>query len=77
LYLDNSNEAVILKLNIMNALLNNWNKLSDLVISFNGDSIAECFKNKLVKKVSECNETTMFTTNDGKLFSIYSNLLKK
>jgi len=51
-------------------------KLSKLVIDFNGDRIAECFKNKLVKKVADCNETTMFQTIDGKLFSVYTSKLK-
>lgn len=51
-------------------------KLSTLVTDFNGDRMAECFKNKLVKKVADCNETTMFQTSDGKLFSIYTSKLK-
>jgi hypothetical protein len=57
-------------------LNNGFTKLSDLVIDFNGDAIAECFKNKLVKKVADCNETTMFQTEKGKIFSIYTSKLK-
>ena len=53
-----------------------FTKLSKLVIDFNGDIIAECFKNKLVKKVADCNETTMFQTIDGKLLSVYTSKLK-
>lgn len=50
-------------------------KLSKLVSNFDGDAIAFCFKNKLVKKVADCNETTMFQTIDGKLFSVYTSKL--
>ena len=54
---------------------NGFAKLKNLVIDFTGDAIAECFKNKLVKKVVENSETTMFQTIDGKIFSVYTNKL--
>lgn len=53
-----------------------FQKLSNLVKDFNGDAIASCFKNKLVKKVADCNDTTMFQTIDGKIFSVYTSKLK-
>lgn len=53
-----------------------FTKLSKLVIDFNGNAIAECFKNKLVKKVVDYNEETMFQTIEGELFSVYTSKLK-
>ena len=51
-------------------------KLKHLVVNFEGDRIAECFKNTLVRKVADCSNETMFQTIDGKLFSIYTSKLK-
>jgi hypothetical protein len=53
-----------------------FKKLATLVTDFNGDAIASCFKNKLVKKIESYSDTTLFQTVDGELFYIYTSKLK-
>lgn len=54
-----------------------FTRLSNLVANFEGDRIAACFANKLVKPVVNLGDRVMFQTVDGQLFTVYSSKLKR
>lgn len=51
--------------------------LVNLVTDFDGDVISSTYKYELVKQVADNNETVLFMTNTGKLFSVYKTKLIK
>lgn len=64
-------------IDLRKSIKNEFILLKNIVTSFDGDPIAICFQDKMVKKVCECGDnTTMFQTEDGILISVSNNKLK-